>query len=402
MVTKKLQEQWRKNIYDFCIRAVIIVFGVFCCIQVYLHGPGTQGKEGRLSFLYQLEEQGHPGLVKWVVIGIFVFCICYTLPWLVYSLLHITPKLTKLGRSIRRQASPQEKFEDLCTQIDQDMEGGCKELGTGIFVSSSWILEDEVMRLKRVRRISEKRGFGKNGLVLEDVDGNCMTLDFVLKGPMEEALEYLKKRLPMAEIEAEGKSDAPYRQSIIESTDRRSENMNNGKMLSWHTPKTAEQVETYKKQAEQGDAYAQTEYGKCLLFGKAGEPDGKAAYEWFQKAAGQSNEVGKMYVGHCVMYGIGVEKDEIKGYEMLNAALEYNYPEESSSQPLADYSQFQEEDLVQLFWDLGDALEKSMGVIRNYKVAVYYFEMIADWGYAEGNERMKHYKKGIFGWKKID
>ena len=43
-----------------------------------------------------------------------------------------------------------------------------------------------------------------------------------------------------------------------------------------------------------------------------------------------------MYLGHCIMYGIGAEADEFKGYELLNNALEYNYPEDSSSQPLAD------------------------------------------------------------------
>ena len=136
--------------------------------------------------------------------------------------------------------------------------------------------------------------------------------------------------------------------------------------------KTKEEVEEYKELASQGDAYAQTEYGKCLLFGKAGiTPNGIAAYEWFQKAAAQSNEIAKMYLGHCKLYGIGTNKDE-------------------------------NEDLVQLFWDLGNALEKSLGVAQNYRVAVYYFTMIDDWGHPEGAKRMRHYKKGLSGWKKID
>ena len=87
---------------------------------------------------------------------------------------------------------------------------------------------------------------------------------------------------------------------------------------------------------------------------------------------------------------------------MLDEALNYNYPEESSSQPLAEYSEFTNEDLVQLFWDLGDALEKSIGVITNYRIAVYYFDMINDWGHPEGGERMSHYKQKGGEWVKID
>lgn len=176
-----------------------------------------------------------------------------------------------------------------------------------------------------------------------------------------------------------------------------------GKMFSWHIPKTKEEITKYKELANQGDSYAQTEYGKCLLFGKGDLPaDGTAAYMWFQKAAAQSNEIAKMYVGHCKLYGIGVEKNEIEGYQILDQALNYNYPEESSSQPLADYSTFENEDLVQLFWDIGDALENSLGVMCNYRVAIYYFNMINDWGHPEGGKRMSHYKKRMSGWKKID
>ena len=61
----------------------------------------------------------------------------------------------------------------------QHCQGGCKELGSGVFISSSWILEDEAMRLTRIRKITRRHGFGKNGLVLSDVDGNRMNLDLV-------------------------------------------------------------------------------------------------------------------------------------------------------------------------------------------------------------------------------
>lgn len=173
------------------------------------------------------------------------------------------------------------------------------------------------------------------------------------------------------------------------------------RLMSWHVPMTTEEIAELKGKAELGDAAAQTEYGKCLQFGKEGYIDGDAAYVWFKKAAGQGNEIAKMYVGHCLLYGIGVEASEGKGWGMLDDALNYNYPGEGESQSQAGYSQFEEEDLCQLFWDLGDSLEKSIGVFKNYRVAVYYFEMLADWGHPEGAERRKNFKKFLGRWKKI-
>lgn len=178
--------------------------------------------------------------------------------------------------------------------------------------------------------------------------------------------------------------------------------MAENRLMSWHVPKTSQEAEALRQRASQGEASAQREYGKCLLFGKGAAEDGNEAFAWLEKAAAQSDEIAKMYVGHCCLYGIGTQKDEDRGYAMLDDALNYNYPEESSSQPLAEYSQFEEEDLCQLFWDLGDALENGRGPYINYQVAVYYFEMLEDWGHPEGRERMTHYKKGLFGrWKKI-
>lgn len=177
--------------------------------------------------------------------------------------------------------------------------------------------------------------------------------------------------------------------------------MENNHLMSWHVPKTEEEIEELKALAEQGDARGQTEYGKCLLFGKGGTIDGAQAFAWFQKAAAQENEIAKMYVGHCLMYGIGEKADEGKAYRMLDDALNYNYPDEGESQSQANYSPFAEEDLCQLFWDLGDALEKSLGVVRNYRVAYYYFNMLADWGHPEGAERRKQFKKRLFFWTKV-
>lgn len=177
--------------------------------------------------------------------------------------------------------------------------------------------------------------------------------------------------------------------------------MENNNLMSWHVSKTGEEIKELKALAEQGDSSGQTEYGKCLLFGKGGHTDGAKAYELFVKASAQGNEIAKMYLGHCLMYGIGTEAKESKAWKMLDDALNYNYPDEGTSQSQAQYSVFTEEDLCQLFWDLGDALEKSLGVIRNYRVAHYYFNMLADWGHPEGAQRRKKLKKFLFFWYKV-
>lgn len=133
--------------------------------------------------------------------------------------------------------------------------------------------------------------------------------------------------------------------------------MGTKELLSWQVPRSAETIAEFREAAESGDAYAQTEYGKCILFRKGTPEDIADAYHWFEKAAAQSNEVAKMYVGHCKLYGIGVEEQKENGNTMLDDALNYNYPGSGSSQSQAEYSQFEEEDLCQLFWDLGYALE---------------------------------------------
>lgn len=178
--------------------------------------------------------------------------------------------------------------------------------------------------------------------------------------------------------------------------------MEQNSLKSWHVARDAEEVEALKSLAEQEDAEGQTEYGKCLLFGKGCAADGNAAYALFEKAAAQSSEIAKMYMGHCLLYGIGTSADHSKGYKLLDDALNYNYPDSGSSQPLAGYSQFQEEDLCQLFWDLGDALENSLGVVRNYRVACYYYNMLDAWGHPEGGERRKNFKKFLFFYRKLN
>ena len=398
MLTKKIHKQQRGALYVSIIWIAIGAFLVYLCAKIWIDGLGKESKGGfglnhlLSSFLHNLSEQKSENLAKILITVILAVAFLYLLIQLAKSLRNMLPQNTPIGKSICRQMSSISDFQDLCRQIDNDMAGGYKEFGGTVFASSSWIFEDEAMCLKNVETVYDGTADGGKTVTLKDTSGNCLKFEFVFEEFAVELMQHLKKHLPTAKFITDGK------ESSVEEIKPEI-----GIMHSWHVQKTPEEVQHYKTLAEEGDSYAQTEYGKCLLFGKGNvTPDADMAYHWFKKAAAQSNETAKMYAGHCALYGIGTKQKELKGYKMLNSALEYNYPEESESQPLADYSDFSNEDLVQLFWDLGDALEKSLGVIQNYRVAVYYFNMMNEWGHKEGAERMSHYKKKGTKWVKAD
>ncbi len=309
MVTKKLHSQQRGNFCASIVWMAFLAFFGYLMVQIYLHGTGESSGNSRFglkglfsSYLRKLEAEGQEDLAKWILLLICAVAGIYVFIRTIISLFHIAPKYTELGQSIYRQMPENGNFKELCEQMDHDMERGCKEFGAGVFVSSSWILEEEIMRLHSIQTIYDYVSSGEKTLILEDMDGYCMKIEFIMQEWAEELLEYFKKSLPMVKI-VKGNGD-------------QEEEIELGKMFSWHIEKTKEEVEEYKELASQGDAYAQTEYGKCLLFGKAGiTPNGIAAYEWFQKAAAQSNEIAKMYLGHCKLYGIGTNKDENEGYK---------------------------------------------------------------------------------------
>lgn len=398
MITKKIHKQQRGALYISLLWAAIGAFLIYACVQIWINGLGPESKGGFglksiiSSLIYGLSDKEGENIAKGVATALFAVAFIYLLVKFFKSLRGILPQNTRLGKSVYRQMPSNADFKSFCRQIDNDMSGGCKDFGGTVFASSSWIFEDEAMCLKNVQTVYNDIPGGGKTVILKDADGNSLEFNFIFQQFAVELMEYLKKCLPAAKFISDNSDEAE--EEIIPEI---------GVMHSWHVQKTPEEAKRYKELAEEGDAYAQTEYGKCLLFGKGGvTPDGGMAYQWFEKAAAQSDEIAKMYVGHCVLYGIGVKKREVKGWNMLDEALNYNYPEESSSQPLAEYSEFTNEDLVQLFWDLGDALEKSIGVITNYNIAVYYFNMINEWGYPEGGERMSHYKQKGQEWIKTD
>lgn len=160
-----------------------------------------------------------------------------------------------------------------------------------------------------------------------------------------------------------------------------------------------------EQEAKLGNEVSQISLGKLLLAGKGAAKDEAQAYFWFCKAAEQENELAKMWKGHCLLYGLGVQKNEDEGTTLLDNALNYNFPGRGESQTMSEKSQFDwEEDMMRLFWDLGDAYENGLGVPKREHLAGYYFSMVAEGGWPEAAEKMTHYKESgliIKRWKRI-
>lgn len=156
--------------------------------------------------------------------------------------------------------------------------------------------------------------------------------------------------------------------------------------------------------AKDGDSACQTRLGKLLLKGELVEKDEAQAYFWFCKAAEQNDEIAKMWKGHCMVYGLGTAQNLKEGPILLIDALNYNFPGSGSSQSMAEKSQFDwEEDMMQLFWDLGEASETGRGLIKRDHLAGYYYSMVAEGGWPEAIEKMTHYKESglLKRWKRI-
>lgn len=160
-----------------------------------------------------------------------------------------------------------------------------------------------------------------------------------------------------------------------------------------------------EQDAKSGNEESQIRLGKLLLEGTGPAKDEAMAYFWFCKAAEKENEIAKMWKGHCLLYGLGVQKNEGEGTTLLYNALNYNFPGVGESQSMSKKSQFNwEEDMMCLFWDLGDAYENGLGVPKREHLAGYYFNMVAEEGRPKAIEKMTHYKEGGFiikRWKRI-
>ena len=71
-------------------------------------------------------------------------------------------------------------------------------------------------------------------------------------------------------------------------------------------------VNWYRKSAEQGNAYGQTNLGWMYDMGKGVERDYARAVHWYRKAAEQGFATGQTNLGFMYEVGRGVERDQAK------------------------------------------------------------------------------------------
>ncbi len=208
MVTKRIHKQQNWKIFEAALYIAMAAFLVFLGVKVYKNGTGTSSNGPRAglkavfsSIVHRLEESGHPDIVKWILIVMVIIAVLYSLFKAVIVLIQNKPEYTELGQSVCRQVEPGENFNSLLEDIEKDMEAGYKEFDGDVFISSSWILADDIMRLKRIKKISTRKSKWMNYLVLEDVDGNSMEAAFLLEENAEETLVFLRRHLSIEEVE---------------------------------------------------------------------------------------------------------------------------------------------------------------------------------------------------------
>ena len=88
---------------------------------------------------------------------------------------------------------------------------------------------------------------------------------------------------------------------------------------------TAELVKLWRKQADQGDAQAQTNLGLLYSTGDGVPHDPGMAVEWFRKAAEQGDGLGQLMLATKYFEGAGVARDPVKGTAWAILAAEKFY-----------------------------------------------------------------------------
>lgn len=206
MATKKLKLQVLDNLQELAWAVIVLGLSLYCGIEVYFNGPGNRSEPGDSMeglvkrFLYWLEDTGHGDLVTGILLGAFGVAALICLFLMIYHLGRLTPKRSVLGRSILAQASPHETFEDLVQAIDADFAMEMKEFGTELAAGTQWLLSQQAMRIAKIDRVfvGERKARKKKQPVLAaaDGEGNVMETVFSWDQDRDEAVRYLRSRIP--------------------------------------------------------------------------------------------------------------------------------------------------------------------------------------------------------------
>lgn len=129
----------------------------------------------------------------------------------------------------------------------------------------------------------------------------------------------------------------------------------------------AQNIAQLQRSAENGDAEAMTELGKCYYLGKGVEKSGDKAFQWLSKAADGGNANAFYWLGACYQYGFGTAKDPAKAVELYTKGADLGDHESMNS--------------------LGVCLKRGIGILQNLDRALYWYNKAAELGdaYAMNN-----------------
>lgn len=220
MVTKKLKTQILNALIHIIESLVIFALCAYCSIGVYYNGAGTRGKNYGLKrifadWIYKMEDQGNDTLVKIILLTMFAAAAAAGLIVLIYYLLHLPPGMTKLGRSIRKQAASYERLSELIELIDTDLERESQIFGSELRISSQWMVGEEAMRLNRVQQISVNETWKEHKFIVTDKDFNKMEVSFASKDDLENSVRFLRKKLPDIPVEGILEGFAPTQTTLF-------------------------------------------------------------------------------------------------------------------------------------------------------------------------------------------
>jgi TPR repeat protein len=84
-------------------------------------------------------------------------------------------------------------------------------------------------------------------------------------------------------------------------------------------------VQQYKLSADQGNAWGQANYGRCLVHGIGRPVDVSAGAVSVKKAADRGLGLGQYTYGFLLEKGLGVEKDKVLALEFYRLAMEQGH-----------------------------------------------------------------------------
>ncbi len=90
-------------------------------------------------------------------------------------------------------------------------------------------------------------------------------------------------------------------------------------------PEPLGEADRLRPDAQQEDAVAQTELGKCYYYGTGEKKDYMEAAYWFKKAAKQHNAEACYLFGECYLYGRGVEQNYHKASRWFARSADHGY-----------------------------------------------------------------------------